>query len=143
MIRCWNPHLNLHLVKLEHGGGTIAEAWLIHTNVDQSVAASKTAEERSLAIVYNMNIEDDSGTMVLRPLRLEWGPEGLSFMEAGLGKDCVSMKVLNEPMSPELLIRQLQTLDKRMYDPVYFNSRHFCELLFSQVDGKEERSRKR
>ena len=81
--RCLNPHLNLQLLKWEHEGAKIEEIWLIR---DSSTLpdlvpqlASEPADAR-LAIVYNISV----GSSGLKPLRLDWRPEGLGFMLPGL-----------------------------------------------------------
>ncbi|CAE8628916.1 unnamed protein product, partial [Polarella glacialis] len=120
--RCWNPQLSLLLVKLEYSGASIEEVWLV-----------REATGLRYAIVYNLS----SGTEPLTPLQLDWRSDGLGFTQGGLlPKDCISLKVLKEPMSPETLLGHLRELELSVYDPALFNSQHFCEYLFGLIDGE-------
>ncbi|CAL1161646.1 unnamed protein product [Cladocopium goreaui] len=144
-VRCFNPHLNLQLLKLEHSGARIEEVWLVKQENERSQMSqgfspmvAEPAETR-LAIVYN--ISESASQPSLKPLRLDWQPDGLAFMQGGLSKSCVSVKVPAEPLSLEVLIQHLHTLEKREYDPQSFTSKDFCEYLFNLIEGKEERSK--
>jgi len=142
-VRCFNPHLNLQLLKWEHSGARIEEVWLVKQDRSQGGFSPKSEPpETSLAIVYNISENDTSQHSVLKPLRLDWQPDGLAFMQGGLSKNCISVKVPAEPLSLEVLMQHLQTLEKREYDWQTFNSKDFCEYLFNLIEGKEERSTK-
>ena len=79
-VRCFNPHLNLQLLKLEHSGARIEEVWLVKQENERSQGFSPMAEpaETRLAIVYN--ISESASQPSLKPLRLDWQPDGLAFM---------------------------------------------------------------
>ena len=80
--RCLNPHLNLQLLKWEHEGAKIEEVWLIRessTSSDLVPQLSSEPPDARLAIVYNISV----GSSGLKPLRLDWRPEGLGFMLPG------------------------------------------------------------
>lgn len=89
-VRCFNPHLNLQLLKLEHGGAKIEEVWLVKDENAQTATVSpnlsREAPENRLAIVYNISQESNGEDSILKPLRLDWQPDGLAFMRlAGMG----------------------------------------------------------
>ena len=78
--RCLNPHLNLQLLKWEHDGAKIEEVWLIRDSSPSADLVPQLSSEPSdarLAIVYNISV----GSSGLKPLRLDWRPEGLGFMQ--------------------------------------------------------------
>lgn len=80
-VRCFNPHLNLQLLKWEHSGARIEEVWLVKQDRSQGGFSPKSEPpETSLAIVYNISENDTSQHSVLKPLRLDWQPDGLAFM---------------------------------------------------------------
>ncbi|CAK9035284.1 unnamed protein product [Durusdinium trenchii] len=143
-VRCFNPHLNLQLLKLEHSGARIEEVWLVRPErgIQAPLSPNLSMEpmESRLAIVYNISEGDASEGSSIKPLRLDWHPDGLAFMQGGLSKNCVSMKVPSEPLSLEVLMQHLQSIEKKAYDPQTFNSKDFCEYLYGLVEGKEERS---
>mmetsp|Transcript_40253 Transcript_40253/g.90887 ORF Transcript_40253/g.90887 Transcript_40253/m.90887 type:complete len:198 (-) Transcript_40253:140-733(-) len=163
-VRCWNPQLSCRLVKLEYGGEAFEEVWLFRDStpmdlylmpspgldadggdgtpssspaLTSSAAAHQThvmeAMEPHFAIVYNY------GLCPLKPLRLDWRPDGLGFMEGGLRpREEVRMKVFHEPLKASNLMGQLKLLEEKVYDPIDFNSKHFCEFLFDKAEGREE-----
>ena len=82
-VRCFNPHLNLQLLKLEHSGARIEEVWLVRNeNGAQPLSPNLSREpmENRLAIVYNLSEAGDAEGSILKPLRLDWHPDGLAFM---------------------------------------------------------------
>mmetsp|Transcript_11639 Transcript_11639/g.22135 ORF Transcript_11639/g.22135 Transcript_11639/m.22135 type:complete len:170 (-) Transcript_11639:82-591(-) len=138
-VRCLNPQLNLQLLKWEHENARIEEIWLIR-DVSPSLGlmpglSAEPADSR-LAIVYNISVDQS----VLKPLRLDWRPDGLAFMQGGLSKDCICVKVPSSPVPLEALIQHLQSIEKKEYDPQHFNSKIFCEHLYGLVQGQEEHS---
>ncbi|CAE7499531.1 unnamed protein product [Symbiodinium natans] len=139
--RCLNPHLNLQLLKWEHDGAKIEEVWLIRDSSPSADLVPQLSSEPSdarLAIVYNISV----GSSGLKPLRLDWRPEGLGFMQGGLSKECICVKVPSSPLPLEMLIMHLQGVEKKEYDPQHFNSQDFCKHLYGLVQGNEERSDK-
>ncbi|OLQ09157.1 hypothetical protein AK812_SmicGene7344 [Symbiodinium microadriaticum] len=139
--RCLNPHLNVQLLKWEHEGAKIEEVWLIRDSSPAPDLVPQLSSEPSdarLAIVYNISV----GSSGLKPLRLDWKPEGLGFMQGGLSKECLCVKVPASPLPLEMLISHLQGIEKKEYDPQHFNSQDFCKHLYGLVQGKEERSDK-
>mmetsp|Transcript_12847 Transcript_12847/g.30545 ORF Transcript_12847/g.30545 Transcript_12847/m.30545 type:complete len:166 (-) Transcript_12847:94-591(-) len=139
--RCLNPHLNVQLLKWEHEGAKIEEVWLIRDSSPAPDLVPQLSSEPSdarLAIVYNISV----GSSGLKPLRLDWKPEGLGFMQGGLSKECLCVKVPSSPLPLEMLITHLQGIEKKEYDPQHFNSQDFCKHLYGLVQGKEERSDK-
>ncbi|CAE7238079.1 unnamed protein product [Symbiodinium sp. CCMP2592] len=139
--RCLNPHLNVQLLKWEHEGAKIEEVWLIRDSSPAPDLVPQLSSEPSdgrLAIVYNISV----GSSGLKPLRLDWKPEGLGFMQGGLSKECLCVKVPSSPLPLEMLISHLQGIEKKEYDPQHFNSQDFCKHLYGLVQGKEERSDK-
>mmetsp|Transcript_144267 Transcript_144267/g.402083 ORF Transcript_144267/g.402083 Transcript_144267/m.402083 type:complete len:205 (+) Transcript_144267:95-709(+) len=167
-VRCWNPQLNCRLVKLEYGGEAFEEVWVFrdsapldlcvipgldpvagnslgHSGSFGATGSSSTASlplpqahipealEPHFAIVYNY------GLCPLKPLRLDWRPDGLGFVEGSLRpKEEVRLKVFHQPLKASKLMGQLQKLEEKVYDPVGFNSKHFCEYLFDMAEGVEE-----
>eukprot|EP00438_Fugacium_kawagutii_P014661 Skav226503 [mRNA] locus=scaffold4305:128826:130003:- [translate_table: standard] len=112
-VRCFNPHLNLQLLKLEHAGARIEEVWLVKESQERShFSPMAEPSEKRVAIVYN--ISESSSQPCLKPLRLDWQPDGLAFMQGGLSKNCISVKVPEEPLSVEVLIHHLHTLEKML-----------------------------
>ena len=80
--RCLNPHLNVQLLKWEHEGAKSEEVWLIRDSSPAPDLVPQLSSEPSdarLAIVYNISV----GSSGLKPLRLDWKPEGLGFMRLG------------------------------------------------------------
>lgn len=73
-VRCFNPALNLQLVKWENAQNKIEEVWLIQDTAGLSQGPQFELDRQ--AIVYNLS--DASGS--LTPLRLDWRPDGLAFM---------------------------------------------------------------
>merc|ERR1712061_738971 len=72
--------------------------------------------ERHFAIVYNY------GPGPLRPLRLDWRHDGLSFFEGGLRpRSDVRLKVFQEPMKASQLLGQLKELEEKVWDPSSFD----------------------
>ncbi|CAE7215668.1 unnamed protein product [Symbiodinium necroappetens] len=125
--RCLNPHLNVQLLKWEHEGAKIEEVWLIRDSSPAPDLVPQLSSEPSdarLAIVYNISV----GSSGLKPLRLDWKPEGLGFMQGGLSKECLCVKVPASPLPLEMLISHLQGIEKKEYDPQHFNSQDFCDL---------------
>ena len=82
-VRCFNPHLNLQLLKLEHNGAMIEEVWLVRDEKAETASPRLSREEHRLAIVYNISQESNGEESMLRPLRLDWQPDGLAFMHLG------------------------------------------------------------
>ena len=83
-VRCFNPHLNLQLLKLEHSGARIEEVWLVRPErgIQAPLSPNLSMEpmESRLAIVYNISEGDASEGSSIKPLRLDWHPDGLAFM---------------------------------------------------------------
>eukprot|EP00930_Biecheleria_cincta_P078865 TRINITY_DN66475_c0_g1_i1.p1 TRINITY_DN66475_c0_g1~~TRINITY_DN66475_c0_g1_i1.p1 ORF type:complete len:167 (-),score=26.95 TRINITY_DN66475_c0_g1_i1:106-606(-) len=139
--RCFNSHLNGYLVKLEYSGAMVEEVWLVEESSDNAESKEPFGGPHR-AIVYNINAKR-SGRQVLSSLRLDWRPDGLSFMEGCLTKDCISFKVPTVPISLQCLIEHLHSLEKQVYDISSFNSQDFCRRLFDEIDGREESGRKK
>mmetsp|Transcript_152865 Transcript_152865/g.490366 ORF Transcript_152865/g.490366 Transcript_152865/m.490366 type:complete len:193 (-) Transcript_152865:47-625(-) len=162
-VRCWNPQLSCRLVKIEYSGESFEEVWFFLDTAaldwmptfpgsSSSASIGPPAEgklgdqgtqappgiiaevcEPHYTIVFNY------GPGPLRPLRLDWRSDGLSFLEGGLRpREEVRFKVFDDPLRASELIGRLKELERRVYDPLSFNSKHFCEYLFDAVEGREE-----
>lgn len=98
-----------------------------------AAAAGQQVPEAHYAIVFNY------GPGPLRPLRLDWRSDGLSFFEGGLQpREEVQLKVFREPLKASALLGQLEALRFKVFDPVCFDSKAFCKYLYEFTDGTEE-----
>lgn len=88
----------------------------------------------------------------LKPLRIDWRPDGLGFMDGSEDGDRVNfsenirsckpnvsvrLKVYDVPLQAKQLIEHLKALEAHVYDPDHFNSKHFCDHLFGLEKGVE------
>mmetsp|Transcript_23210 Transcript_23210/g.54338 ORF Transcript_23210/g.54338 Transcript_23210/m.54338 type:complete len:172 (-) Transcript_23210:169-684(-) len=77
---------------------------------------------------------------VRRQLRLDWGRDGLSFMELDrrLPEELlVRSKQFKPTLTPSELLKTLSELQSRNFDSENWNSSSFCYHMFEQAAGQE------
>mmetsp|Transcript_50791 Transcript_50791/g.120690 ORF Transcript_50791/g.120690 Transcript_50791/m.120690 type:complete len:182 (+) Transcript_50791:147-692(+) len=159
-MRCTNPHLHARLLQLASGGEEFEEVWLLTPNRARYEQDAKTGSTQQrypeggplsridgdYSIVYMYGKEG------LNPLSIEWRMDGLGYYDGApvggtvvgenasfrevAGQKGSRLKVFRRPVSPKKLAADLLEFESLQYDPIKFNSKHFCDRLFDREDGE-------
>mmetsp|Transcript_75474 Transcript_75474/g.233485 ORF Transcript_75474/g.233485 Transcript_75474/m.233485 type:complete len:178 (-) Transcript_75474:108-641(-) len=147
-VLCRNDRLNAYLEKLSEQGKEFDSAWMYREEV---VLAPHTEQFQYILLYQRSEIKEPKANgdgkqlfalqeRVRRHLRLDWGKDGLAFMELDrrLPEELlVRSKVFHPSIRPTDLLRFLADLQTRNFDADLWNSSGFCYHMLGQASGKE------
>mmetsp|Transcript_38309 Transcript_38309/g.110678 ORF Transcript_38309/g.110678 Transcript_38309/m.110678 type:complete len:178 (-) Transcript_38309:133-666(-) len=146
---CRNDRLNAYLEQLAKQSKEFDSAWLYREEV---VLVPRTEQFQYIILYQRSEIKEPKAAAaqqqqqpapperVRRQLRLDWGRDGLSFMELDrrLPEELlIRSKVFQPGLGPSELLRELAELQARNFDSENWNSSNFCYHMIEQAAGKE------
>merc|ERR1711972_1024921 len=156
---CRNDRLKAHLEQLNEQGKHFDSAWVYREEFTvagtflagggSGAAGQLVAREQYVLQFQRREKADANGVVdvrgggaetqlpgvVRKVLRLDWGREGLSYLELDtrLPNDfLVQSKAFEPPLSPTELLEALEEVELTIFDAERWNSLHFC---FHLVEG--------
>merc|ERR1711920_574741 len=142
-VMCRNDRLNAYLEQLATSGHDFDSAWLYreelspHREAHQYVIFFQRREARETRLGASPK---HAGCY----LRLDWGRDGLSFMEMGSklpDELLLRSKVFEPVLRPNELLQSLQPLETLCFHVDYWNSSCFCHHLLEQGSGLDDEYR--
>mmetsp|Transcript_37755 Transcript_37755/g.85166 ORF Transcript_37755/g.85166 Transcript_37755/m.85166 type:complete len:173 (-) Transcript_37755:175-693(-) len=140
-VVCRNDRLNSWLDQLSKQGKEFDSAWLYR----EEMALIPHMDHHQYILLYQRHEIKDGADgewpdSVRRHLRLDWGRDGLSFMEVDrrLPEELlVRSKVFEPALKPAELLQELELVQTRSFDVESWNSSNFCFHMIEQAGGQE------
>eukprot|EP00933_Yihiella_yeosuensis_P083997 TRINITY_DN98321_c0_g1_i1.p1 TRINITY_DN98321_c0_g1~~TRINITY_DN98321_c0_g1_i1.p1 ORF type:complete len:181 (+),score=15.10 TRINITY_DN98321_c0_g1_i1:97-639(+) len=160
MMLCYNDRLNTYLRGItnpEHGfdsayvyieeirilPDTLCQQYVLiyqRSEILEETKASSEESNRGQQQKRPILSEDRIPRKVHRILRLDWGRDGLAFMELEKRPPddmLIRSKVLDPALKPLQLLYQLEKVKHRCYDPDGWASHDFSLHMIDQASGKD------